>query len=243
MIPLRDDNPRRTFPIVNYVLIAANILGFLWELRLGNSLDRAIMQVGFIPARFWITGYWTADLFSIVISMFLHGGFLHIGSNMLYLWIFGDNVEDRLGHFRYLLFYFLCGFGATYAHAIFSPSSRLPAIGASGAIAGVLGAYFFLFPLSRVIVLVPILFFPFFFELPAATYLAIWALGQVFSGTLSLAEARDVGGIAWWAHVGGFIAGIVLHFFFIRRGRAYRRPVRDEYAIEGAWLPRHYWRK
>src|SRR5688572_30804171 len=141
MIPLRDHNPRQTFPFVTYALVAINVLAFLWELSLGPRLDEALFRIAFIPARYWLPGNWIFDLLTIVISMFLHGGLLHIGSNMLYLWIFGDNIEDRLGHVRYLLFYLLCGFGATLAHAMFSAGSRLPAIGASGAIAGVLGAY------------------------------------------------------------------------------------------------------
>jgi len=128
-------------------------------------------------------------------------------------------------------------------HVLTNLDFTMPTVGASGAIAGLLGAYFILFPYSRVIVVVPILFFPFFFEVPALTYLGFWALSQVFSGTLSLAQADDVRGIAWWAHVGGFITGIALHFVFIRRGRSYRRPSRDEYGIEGAWLPAGYWGK
>jgi membrane associated rhomboid family serine protease len=212
MIPLRDANPRRTFPIVNYLLIGANILGFLWELSLGPSLDRAIMAVGFIPARFWIPGYWSADLLAIAISMFLHGSFMHIGANMLYLWIFGDNVEDRLGHGRYLLFYFLCGFAATFAHAIFSPGSRLPAIGASGAIAGVLGAYLLLWPHARVLTLIPIIFFVTVRELPAVIILGLWFVFQLFNGvgSLGVPDAQDLGGVAYFAHIGGFVSGMLL---------------------------------
>jgi len=212
MIPLRDDNPRRTFPIVNYLLIAANVLGFLWELSLGQRLDQQIMSVAFIPARFWLPGYWTADLLTIVVSMFLHGSLMHIGSNMLYLWIFGDNVEDRLGHGKYLVFYFLCGFGATYAHAIFSPASRLPAIGASGAIAGVLGAYLLLWPRARVLTLIPIIFFITIRELPAVLILGLWFVLQFFSGigSLGIPDAQDVGGVAYFAHIGGFASGMIL---------------------------------
>src|SRR4028118_935313 len=136
MIPLRDNNPRQTFPFVTYSLVAVNVLAFLWELSLGRALDQALFQIAFIPARYWLPGNWIFDLMTIVISMFLHGGLLHIGSNMLYLWVFGDNIEDRLGHFRYLLFYLLAGFGATLAHALFSPGSTRPAIGAAGATAG-----------------------------------------------------------------------------------------------------------
>jgi membrane associated rhomboid family serine protease len=175
--------------------------------------------------------------------MFLHGGWMHILGNMWTLWIFGDNVEDRMGPVRFVVFYLLCGLAAGIVHTLTNPNSTLPTVGASGAIAGVMGAYLFLFPKSRIIVLIPIFFFPFFFELPAVTYLGFWALSQVFSGTLALGDARDVGGVAWWAHVGGFITGIALQFFFVRSGAAYRRPSRDEYEIEGAWVPHSHWGK
>ena len=226
MIPLRDDNPRRTFPFVNYALIAANVVGFWWELRLGPHLDEEIMRVAFVPRYFWAPGHWLADLRSIVISMFLHGSLLHIGSNMLYLWIFGDNVEDRLGHFRYVLFYFLCGFGATYAPAVFSPASRLPAIGASGAIAGVLGAYLLLWPHARVLTLIPIIFFITVRELPAVFILGLWFVLQFFSGigSLGVRDAQDVGGVAYFAHIGGFVSGMLLVFLF----GGFRRPRRRE---------------
>ncbi len=212
MIPLRDSNPRRTVPYVTYVLVALNILAFLWEVSLGQNLERALYSVSFIPARFWITGNWIGDLLTIVISMFLHGGLLHIGSNMLYLWIFGDNIEDRLGHGRYLLFYLACGFVATLAHAVFSPGSRVPAIGASGAIAGVLGAYLILFPHARVLTLIPIFFFITLRELPAVILLGLWFVLQLFSGvgSLGVTDAQDLGGVAYFAHIGGFVAGLVL---------------------------------
>ncbi len=214
MIPLRDENPHRTFPVVNYALIALNVLGFLWELSLGPNLDQQIMRVSFIPARFWLPGAWAADLLSIVISMFLHGSVMHIGSNMLYLWIFGDNIEDRLGHGRYLIFYLLCGFGATLAHAIFSPASRLPAIGASGAIAGVLGAYLLLWPHARVLTLIPIFFFITIRELPAVLILGLWFVLQFFSGigSLGVPDAQNMGGVAYFAHIGGFVCGMLLIF-------------------------------
>ena len=137
----------------------------------------------------------------------------------------------------------LCGVVAGIVHCSMRPDSTVATVGASGAIAGVMGAYFYLFPRARILVLFPVLFIPFFFELPAVIYLGFWALSQLFSGTLSLASAQDVGGVAWWAHVGGFVTGILLQFFFIRRGRAYRQPSRDQYAIEGAWLPDGHWRK
>ena len=212
MIPLRDDNPRRTVPYVTYGLVAANILAFLWELSLGPNLQAALFNIAFIPARYWLPGNWVFDLLTIVTSMFLHGSLMHIGSNMLYLWIFGDNVEDRLGHGRYLLFYLLCGFLATLAHALAGPSSGIPAIGASGAIAGVLGAYLILWPHARVMTLIPIFFFITVRELPAILILGLWFVLQLFSGvgSLGVVDAQDTGGVAWFAHIGGFIAGLAL---------------------------------
>jgi len=226
MIPLRDDNPRRTVPYVTYALVALNVLAFLWELSLGSRLDEALFQLAFIPARYWLPGNWVFDLFTIVFSMFLHGGLLHIGSNMLYLWIFGDNIEDRIGHGRYLAFYLLCGLAATMAHAVFSAGSRIPAIGASGAIAGVLGAYLLLYPHARVMTLIPIFFFITVRELPAILILGLWFVLQLFSGvgSLGVTDAQDMGGVAYFAHIGGFVAGLL----FIGLFGAFRRPRRRE---------------
>lgn len=212
MIPLRDDNPRRTVPYVNYVLIALNVVAFMWELSLGANLEPALFSVAFIPARFWVPGNMAADLLTIFVSMFLHGGLLHIGSNMLYLWIFGDNVEDRLGHGRYLAFYLACGFLATMAHAFFSAGSRIPAIGASGAIAGVLGAYLVLYPRAQVMTLIPIFFLVTIRHIPAVIILGLWFVLQLFSGvgSLGVTDAQDMGGVAYFAHIGGFVAGMLL---------------------------------
>ncbi len=216
MIPLRDNNPRQTVPFITYLLIGLNVLGFLWELALGANLDRAIFAVGFIPARYWLPGYWVSDLTAIVTSMFLHGGFMHIAGNMLYLWIFGDNIEDRLGHGKYAVFYLLCGIIATLTHAIFSPASRIPAIGASGAIAGVLGAYLVLYPRARVTTIIPIFFFITVREVPAILILGFWFVLQLLSGvgSLGVPDAQDLGGVAFFAHIGGFVAGMVLVFLF-----------------------------
>ncbi|MFZ2494051.1 MAG: rhomboid family intramembrane serine protease [Thermoanaerobaculia bacterium] len=216
MIPLRDDNPRRTFPFITYALVAINVVAFLWELSLGAALQEALFSIAFIPKRFWIAGYWTLDFFTIFASMFLHGGLLHIGSNMLYLWIFGDNIEDRLGHGRYLLFYLLCGVAATLAHAFFNPSSAIPAIGASGAIAGVLGAYLILYPHAQVTTVIPIFFFITVRQIPAIIILGFWFVLQLFSGvgSLGVTDAQDVGGVAYFAHIGGFVAGMVLILLF-----------------------------
>lgn len=229
MIPLRDNNPRRTVPFVTYTLIALNALAFLWQLSLGQNLERALFQIAFIPARFWIPGGWVFDAITVITSMFLHGSLMHIGSNMLYLFIFGDNIEDRLGHGKYVVFYLLCGFLATYAHAIFSPGSRIPAIGASGAIAGVLGAYLLLFPRAQVMTLLPIFIFITIREIPAVFILGLWFVLQLFSGvgSLGVTDAQDMGGVAYFAHIGGFVAGMVLVGLFggFRRPR---RPAQSE---------------
>lgn len=249
MLPIRDTVPRRNPPIATWLLILTNSIVFLFELMMPEpALQQFFHLFGIVPARFmhpdwahWVgfpINYWP-----FLTSMFLHGGWLHIIANMWTLWIFGSSVEDRMGPLRYTIFYLLCGQAAALTHCFMNSSSTIPAFGASGAIAGVMGAYFFLFPYSRVIVLMPILFFPLFFELPAVIYLGLWLFTQLFSGTLSLAGAQDTGGIAWWAHVSGFISGVLLHYLFIRPGKAYRRPSRDEYEIEGAWLPNGYWRE
>jgi membrane associated rhomboid family serine protease len=206
------------------------------------DLERLFYVLGIVPARYthpqwaeWV-GLRVDDYWPFLTSMFLHGGWAHIIGNMWALWIFGDNVEDRMGPWRFALFYLLCGLVAGVVHWFTNPNSVVPTVGASGAIAGVLGAYFVLFPRARVVVLFPILFYPLFFELPAVTYLLVWALSQVFAGTVALAGPGHVGGVAWWAHVGGFTAGLVLHSLFVRPRRAIRRLQPDEYGIEGAWM-------
>ncbi len=194
---------------------------FLWEISLGPNIERDLFLVSFVPARFWAAPLYPPNLIRIVISMFLHGGWLHLGGNMLYLWIFGDNIEDRLGHFKYVIFYLLCGFMATMTHAVMNAGSRLPSIGASGAIAGVLGAYLILFPRARVTTLIPIFVFitirelPFVFitirELPAVLVLGLWFVLQFFVGVASIGESAEAtGGVAVFAHIGGFIAGMAL---------------------------------
>ena len=212
MLPLTDHNPRRTVPVVTMFVVILNILAFLWELSLGADLQRVLFQISFIPARFWMAEYFTVSVQQMFLSMFLHGGFLHIGSNMLYLWIFGDNIEDRLGHVRFAIFYLLCGVAAALAHAFANPSSPLPAIGASGAIAGVLGAYIILFPKARVTTVIPIFFFITVREIPALVVLGLWFVLQLFSGvgSLGVPDAQDMGGVAYFAHIGGFVAGLIL---------------------------------
>jgi membrane associated rhomboid family serine protease len=193
-------------------LIGVNLWGFLFELSLTpDALDRFLRVYGFVPFRMWSGEYGvTASLVTIVVAMFLHAGWLHFGGNMLFLWIFGDNVEDRLGHFRYLLFYLLCGVAASLCHAFFNPASRLPSLGASGAISGVLAAYLFLYPRAKILTLVPILLF-FTAEVPAFLFIVFWFVVQFFSGTASLSTSTSTtGGTAYFAHIGGFVAGIVL---------------------------------
>ncbi len=226
MLPLRDINPRRLFPAVNLTLIAINILFFAWELSLGRNLEPELTRIAFVPARFWIPGFYLADALAIFVSMFLHGGLLHIGGNMLYLWIFGDNVEDRMGHGRYLVFYLTCGAIATLSHAFINPDSPLPSIGASGAIAGVLGAYLVLFPHARVVTLIPLGFLIFLRELPALFVLGLWFVFQLFIGTASLGVSDSVqrGGVAYFAHIGGFVAGMILVFLFARPRRRQSAP-------------------
>lgn len=218
MLPIRDVNPRRHHPpVVTVVLIAANALMFLYELSLGERLEGYLMSSAFIPDRMFDGGAITPgelgpSLTSALLSMFLHGGWMHFLGNMLFLWVFGDNVEDRLGHVRFLLFYLLAGYAATFVYAFVSPTSGIPAIGASGAIAGVLGAYLFLHPMARIVTVVWILFFIRLVEIPAIVYLPIWFIMQAFSGYASLGATtpEEAGGVAWFAHIGGFIAGPIL---------------------------------
>jgi membrane associated rhomboid family serine protease len=207
MIPLRDVIPTRTWPVVTVSLIVLNVLVFLHEQTLSErGLELFAREYGLVPVDF----AWDR----VVTSMFLHGGWGHIGGNMLYLWIFGDNVEDRLGHVRYLIFYLLCGTFAALAQTYVNPDSAVPMIGASGAISGVLGAYLVLFPHSRVLTIVPIVFFIQLLEVPAIVLLGLWFLMQLFSGVGSLARTADVGGVAFWAHVAGFVAGLGLVYVF-----------------------------
>jgi membrane associated rhomboid family serine protease len=216
MIPLRDSTPRRTFPVVNLALIVVNALFFLFELSLGpGQLEQFVMQAAFVPARYLGDGLSAGDLAgasqSALLSMFLHGGWAHFLGNMLFLWIFGDNVEDRLGHFRYPIFYLASGYAATAAHFLAGPHSTLPAIGASGAISGVLGAYLFLHPKARIVTLFFLGFFIQTVEVPALVYLPLWFVIQLVSGVASLGMPdSQSGGVAFFAHIGGFVAGPLL---------------------------------
>jgi membrane associated rhomboid family serine protease len=217
MIPLRDVIPSRTTPVVTITIIVINAIAFLYEQALFAeselALRRFIMVYGVVPASFT----WT----SVVTSMFLHGDWMHFLGNMLYLWIFADNVEDRVGHGRFVFFYLMCGATAALAQTLISPESRIPMVGASGAIAGVMGAYFILFPHSRVLTLVPIIFYVELIEIPAIFFLGVWFLMQLLSGvgSLGVGTAHDVGGVAFWAHVAGFAAGMVAILLFRRPER------------------------
>lgn len=239
MIPLKDDIPSKTFPIVNITLIVINVVVFFFELMLGSHLQVFIEQFGVIPIKYFYEGiqlstgeviYFSgySRIIPLFSSIFLHGGWFHLFGNMLYLWIFGDNVEDRMGHFRYLIFYILCGLSASITHIIMNSESSVPTIGASGAIAGVLGAYMFLYPNAKVIVLLPIFIFFEVIQLPALFVLGLWFVMQLFQGTLALSvESSATGGVAWWAHIGGFIFGAIAVHIFKRKSR--KPSTRDEW--------------
>ena len=208
MIPIRDSIPTRRVPIVNYALIGANLLVFLLMWLAGPEQQRLVYQFALIPASF-SNGIDLGDISDIFTSMFMHAGIAHIAGNMLYLWIFGDNVEDRLGSFKYLLFYLAGGLAASLTHLLFNPNSQIPTVGASGAIAAVLGAYLVMYPRSRIATFIPLGFFMRLAMVPASVVLGFWFILQLFNGFLSIGAA-DVGGVAFWAHIGGFVAGVVL---------------------------------
>jgi membrane associated rhomboid family serine protease len=206
MFPIGDDDSsRRTVPLVTYALVALNVLFFFVELSGGDAF---VGKWAFIPNRFMANP--AADFATLFTSMFMHGGWLHLGGNMLYLWIFGDNVEDRFGHIPFTIFYLLCGLAATLAQLMFSLGSRVPNLGASGAIAGVLGAYILLFPQGRVRVLQGSQVV----QMPALMVIGLWIVLQFFSGIGSIANTAETGGVAYMAHIGGFLAGLVLTFLF-----------------------------
>jgi membrane associated rhomboid family serine protease len=225
MFPLRDTIQARSLPLMNWALIVVNVLIFVVLLS-GPRAEFWIVRYGMVPTQ--VLGTPTGWL-TIVTSMFLHGGIFHLISNMWALYIFGDNVEDRMGSARFLVFYLLCGAAAAAVHVLMNPDSTIPTVGASGAISGVMGAYLVLFPYARVITLIPFFFFPYFFEVPALFFIGLWFGGQLVNALATSALAPpDVGGVAWWAHVGGFVAGIVLARLFVVR-RDVRRTYADEY--------------
>src|SRR5581483_3029286 len=234
MFPLKVSVPIRFPPIVTYALIALNTVVFLLQISLPEPSQEAfIYTYGLVPARYthpeWAlrSGLDPHNYLPFLSNTFLHGGWLHLILNMWTLWLFGAAVEDRLGRVRYLLFYLVCGVAASAAHAWMSADSAVPVLGASGAIAGGLGAHMRLFPFANVLILIPIIFIPFFFTLPAFVYIALWFVLQVIQGVGSTLMPQ-AGGIAWWAHIGGFVAGIVLAPLLCCSPRSYRPHYGDE---------------
>lgn len=219
MIPLRDTTRSSSFPVVNTIFIISNVIVFLYEIQLGKGLERFIFQYGLVPEfLFSAKGIGFTERFSpFFTSLFIHGGFLHLIGNMLFLYIFGDNVEDRMGHFRYLVFYLLCGFSAAAFQTLTNIHSEIPMIGASGAISGVLGAYLIFFPRSRILTLLPIFFFIQLVHIPAMVFIIVWFIFQFLSGMATLPAKPGIGGVAFWAHIGGFLSGLILARFFQRK--------------------------
>jgi len=242
MFPIKDNVPgRHPIPVATVALIGFNALIFLLQLGLPEQkLEGFVYLFGIVPARYthpaWAAHVGFPDNYwPFLTSMFLHGGWLHIIANMWTLWIFGDNVEERMGTIRFFLYYLLCGIVAGIIHTVTNASSTIPVVGASGAIAGVLAAYAFLFPLARIICLIPILFYPLFIEVYAFFYMIIWFSLQFYSGTLSLLAPGHAGGIAWWAHIGGFGFGILVYRFFLPRERSRETLPHSGIGLEGAW--------
>jgi membrane associated rhomboid family serine protease len=227
VIPLRDDNPTRIRPVVTIAIIVLCVLAFIWQITLpGNAGQIAVYSLGLIPAVLFGVSELPAEIeivpapLTVVTSMFMHGGILHLGGNMLYLWIFGDNIEDRMGHGRFVLFYLLCGIAAALSQALPDMSSTTPMIGASGAVSGVLGAYLLLYPRANVLVAIPLIIIFYTFYIPAMFVLGIWFLGQLVS---SVGQDAAQAGVAFRAHIGGFVAGVVLIRFFVTDNRGVRR--------------------
>lgn len=248
MIPLKDRVPSRTFPLVTLLLIGANVAIFLIELSFPPERLQALFErLALIPSRYAglspspaADGGMLLRLLPFVTSMFLHGGWLHLIANMWSLWLFGDNVEDRMGRFRFLLFYLLSGFAAGLLHVAFSLDSSAPTVGASGAVAGVMGAYLFMFPTARIVTLVPILIIPLFINIPSVIFIGFWFISQLFSGIASTAGTGSQEGIAWWAHVGGFAFGALAMPLFRRRDRG--TPDEDPHGFRRRF-PRNYPRR
>jgi membrane associated rhomboid family serine protease len=239
MIPLYDDNPTTRTPYLTIGLIAACVLVFIWQAQLSARQELiAVHAFGFIPAVLFDTAQLPPQAAlipaeaTLVTSMFLHGGFMHLAGNMIYLWVFGNNIEDVCGHGRFLAFYLLCGLAAAFAQAVADPDSVIPMIGASGAISGVLGAYLVLFPHARVYVLIPF-FIMFMYYLPAKWLLGFWFVFQLLSG---LGADPEQGGVAFWAHIGGFVAGMGLIFLFRDRKWVQRTRRRARSRIPPTWV-------
>lgn len=229
MIPLHDDNPTEITPVVTVVLISACVLAFFWQLSLGPQQERIVYALGFIPAVLFGHVHLpelivlVAPSMTLFTSMFLHGGWMHLLGNMLYLWIFENNIEDAMGHVRFILFYLLCGIAAALAQALPDPQSQIPMIGASGAISGVLGAYVLLYPHARILVVIPFGFYLHSMHLKAGWVLGLWFVMQLLS---SAASTGQQGGVAFGAHIGGFVSGMLLLPLFKRRAVRYLHPGR-----------------
>ncbi len=222
LIPLYDENPSRTTPFITIGFIILNILAFLYEISLGPNLNSFINSYAMIPARLSQgSGY-----LSIFTAMFLHGGFIHIAGNMLYLWIFGNNIEDALGHLNFAIFYLLSGLGGAIGHILTAPTSQIPSLGASGAISGVLAAYILLYPRAYVVTIVPIFYFIRIIRLPALIVIGFWIVIQFLNGFASIVAqpvtTELTGGIAWFAHIGGFVTGFLLVLLMPKRDRRTR---------------------
>lgn len=237
MIPIRDNIPSVNVPVVNYLIIAANCAVFIFEMLYPGNLNELMFQYGLVPAKFSMPDFaahftFGEQAFSLVSFMFMHGSFLHLIGNMWFLYIFGDNVEDRLGSVRYLIFYFFCGWASGLFHIVTNFHSEMPTIGASGAVAGVMGAYLISFSKSRIITLVPILFIPWFVEIPSPFFLGFWVFFQFLSAAVT---DSSTSGVAWWAHIGGFGAGIVfLKLFLMIPETGLSRRVRDKTVRESS---------
>jgi membrane associated rhomboid family serine protease len=225
MIPIKDRNPSDLFPTVTLAIIALNTLIFIYQISQGAThFEHTVSSMALVPSSFVAHPFAPNQVNSMFMSMFMHGGILHLGGNMLFLWIFGNNVEDYFGHFKYAIFYLVAGVAATLSHIYTHPASTIPTIGASGAISGVLGAYFLLFPRARVLAAVPIILFFYFIEVPAYIFLGFYILLQVIFGLPSLgAGPVDAQGIAWFAHIGGFFAGAFLLLLLPKRRNFKRR--------------------
>jgi membrane associated rhomboid family serine protease len=230
MFPIKNAVPTRYPPVVTWILITINCAVFLFQISMNPvAEERFVLTFALVPARYFAgSPNSLADYLPFLTNTFMHGGWLHLIVNMWTLWLFGPTVEDRLGHGRYLAFYLACGFCASLAHDVFNPSSVVPAIGASGAIAGVLGCYMRFFPLASVVVLVPVIFIPFFFEVPAFLYVGLWFALNLLQGTAELFAMSEGAGVAWWAHIGGFVVGFVLGPLLRRSERNYRPYYADE---------------
>lgn len=231
MIPLRDTTKSNSFPFINITLITVNILIFFFQLTLGDRVNEFIYHYGLVPANlFSKTSLSFSDrFFPFINSMFLHGGWMHIIGNMLFLYVFGDNVEDRMGHFKYLMFYVFTGFIAAFFQIATNLSSQIPMVGASGAISGVLAAYLLFFPRAKILTVIPVFIFLQFVHLPAFVYILLWFGFQLLSGIGALSIGGDVGGVAFWAHIGGFVGGLILAKSFQKKGYKLLSNIKTKY--------------